>query len=76
MKINKIHAQDCFDDNNSGYIYGIEWDIGNEEWHCEWFEFEVLRDKEYKRMQFMENVLLGQLIVNIKYFFKYRLFQR
>ena len=77
MEIKKIHVKECFDDNNQGYIYGIEWDINsdidNPEWHCKWFEFEVLRDQEYKHMQFMENTFIGKLIINIHYFFKYKL---
>lgn len=77
MEINKIYARDHFDDDNQGYIYGIEWDINcdvdNPEWHLQWFEFEVIRDQEYNHMQFIENTLIGQLIASISYFFKYKL---
>lgn len=56
MKYELVEAQDCFDDNNNGYIYGIHWIDGVDVVDCEWFKTEEERynaisedDKPYMR---------------------------
>jgi len=50
MKVFKVNASDVFDDNNDGLIYGIEWDIGNEEFHCEWFKTKREQEKAFRKL--------------------------
>ena len=38
-------------DNNDGYIYGIEWEIGDGDVEVMWFTTEELRNKELKEMK-------------------------
>ena len=49
----KIHWSDVQgfygkDDNNNGYVYGIEVNHKDNETECFWFKTEQERDKEYK----------------------------
>ena len=48
MKVNKINSMDCFNDENDGLTFGVEWDIGNEEFHCEWFGTEEEQERAYQ----------------------------
>tara|TARA_Y100000310_G_C20326451_1_gene643219 strand:- start:521 stop:691 length:171 start_codon:yes stop_codon:yes gene_type:complete len=50
MKVFKVNASDVFDDNNDGLIYGVEWDIGNEEFHCEWFKTKREQEKAFRKL--------------------------
>ena len=48
MEIHKINACDIFDDNNDGLRFGVEWDIGNGEFQCEWFATEEEQESAYQ----------------------------
>lgn len=47
MKIEYVHASQVFDDDNEGYVYGINLiDDDNEIMDCQWFKTELERDRE------------------------------
>ena len=48
MKFYKINADDVFDDDNDGFIFGVEWDVGEFEFHNMWFKSEDKRNKFIK----------------------------
>ena len=59
MKISKIEWENCrtFDinnngteDNNNGFIYGLEWEIGSGDYDVQWFKTEKERNIELRRM--------------------------
>ena len=46
----KTYALDYFDDNNEGYIYGLEsFDPDNSEYDAEWFKTRYEREIEIKK---------------------------
>lgn len=47
-KVVKVYSWDVFDDDNDGLQYGVEWDVGNDEWHCEWYETEEEQERAYE----------------------------
>lgn len=47
MTIEYVHASQVFDDDNAGFVYGINYiDDDNEIAECEWFKTELERDRE------------------------------
>ena len=38
-----VNAKDCYEDDNDGFIYGIEWTQGENVIDCEWFKTEEKR---------------------------------
>ena len=54
MEFKKIYAQEVFKDFNKGYKYGLEWDIGNEEYHNIWFKTEEERENFLKKYSIRE----------------------
>lgn len=45
--IEYVHASQVFDDDNHGYVYGINYiDDDNEITDCQWFKTELERDRE------------------------------
>ena len=51
IKIHWSDVQDFYDeqDNNNGYIYGMEWE-DEVEVDCQWFKSKKERDTEYNEM--------------------------
>ena len=47
MKVNKINACDVFDDDNNGFIFGLE-ESAEDVGYVEWFKTEEDREKEIK----------------------------
>ena len=53
IKIHWSDVQDFYDkdDNNNGYVYGIEVNHKDNETECFWFKTEQKRDMEYIKMK-------------------------
>ncbi|MGD2072741.1 MAG: hypothetical protein PVG65_04560 [Candidatus Thorarchaeota archaeon] len=48
-----VNAEDCFDDDNEGLIYGIHWlDEDRNVLDCEWFKTEEEREKNLIKTAF------------------------
>jgi len=55
MKVEKVNARDIFDDDNDGYIFGlqeVEDFKGNAVGYIEWFKTEKARNKAIKLNKF------------------------
>lgn len=46
MTIEYVHASQVFDDDNAGFVYGINYIDDDEIVDCEWFRTEWERDRE------------------------------
>jgi hypothetical protein len=54
MFIVKVNAQDYFDDDNDGFIYGLEYyddEVDNFPIGCEWFRTEEERNNTIEEMK-------------------------
>lgn len=60
MKVTKIEWENCrtfdtdnngIEDNNKGFIYGLEWEIGGDDYDVQWFKTEKERNIELRRMK-------------------------
>lgn len=49
--INKVNARDVFDDDNEGFIYGVEWGIGQNAYDVMWFKTEQEQEDLIKELK-------------------------
>ena len=47
MLATKVYAKDCFEDDNGGYMYGVE---GHDSNYIEWFKTEKEQEKAYQEV--------------------------
>lgn len=68
MKKYKVNGADVFEDNNDGYMYGVEWYDDNDNFlDIQWFKTEQERDTFFDNLGKKAIKRVGIIKVNLKY---------